>query len=218
MNVLFPRIPLWDPDRFLKRWMPVVKVFFSKFGAVVWLAVVICRRSRTGRPHWDGAEGRRPQHAIDVQTNSTNYIYLFVDVRRHQADPRAGPRLLLQTVRRGSATSWASCSWSSCPTPYVDASSAWALRQQVAADVRRRGGHDRRAVLRRDLRVRLVPTNDSAYPLVNQLAYNAMLIASVSHADLQRQPAAPLRRLLHPVGPAGNPQPPPEEPWNTRWA
>ena len=26
MNVLFPRIPLWDPDRFLKTWMPVVRV------------------------------------------------------------------------------------------------------------------------------------------------------------------------------------------------
>src|SRR6201995_1516381 len=25
MNVLFPRIPLWDPDRFLCRWMPIVR-------------------------------------------------------------------------------------------------------------------------------------------------------------------------------------------------
>src|SRR6185503_8967726 len=41
MNVLFPRIPLWDPDRFLVRWMPLVRNFFSKFGALVWLAVVI---------------------------------------------------------------------------------------------------------------------------------------------------------------------------------
>src|SRR6185295_14359277 len=40
MNVLFPRIPLWDPDRFLKRWMPVAKVMISKFGAIVWLVVV----------------------------------------------------------------------------------------------------------------------------------------------------------------------------------
>src|SRR5947199_353966 len=41
MNVLFPRIPLWDPDRFLKVWMPVMRVFLSKFGAIlgfVWLS------------------------------------------------------------------------------------------------------------------------------------------------------------------------------------
>src|SRR5271156_2467 len=25
MNVLFPRVPLWDPDKFLVRWMPLAK-------------------------------------------------------------------------------------------------------------------------------------------------------------------------------------------------
>src|SRR5215217_4952892 len=40
MNVLFPRIPVWDPDRFLKRWLPVAKLAFSKIGAVIWLIVV----------------------------------------------------------------------------------------------------------------------------------------------------------------------------------
>src|SRR3954453_9509887 len=29
MNVLFPRIPLWDVDSFLVRWMPVVKPLLS---------------------------------------------------------------------------------------------------------------------------------------------------------------------------------------------
>src|SRR5687768_10825971 len=40
MNVLFPRIPLWDPDRFLKRWMPVARIALSKWGAIVWCVVV----------------------------------------------------------------------------------------------------------------------------------------------------------------------------------
>ena len=40
MNILFPRIPFWDPDRFLKRWMPLVGPMISKGGAVVWLLVV----------------------------------------------------------------------------------------------------------------------------------------------------------------------------------
>src|SRR6266487_7127295 len=35
MNILFPRIPLWDPDRFLKKWLPLARVFLSKFGAVL---------------------------------------------------------------------------------------------------------------------------------------------------------------------------------------
>src|SRR3954466_16360916 len=40
MNVLFPRIPLWDPDRFLKTWMPIVRLGFSKIGALIWLLVL----------------------------------------------------------------------------------------------------------------------------------------------------------------------------------
>src|SRR5919109_472060 len=32
MNVLFPRLPLWDPDRVLKRWMPVGKFLMSPLG------------------------------------------------------------------------------------------------------------------------------------------------------------------------------------------
>src|SRR5687767_12982380 len=52
MNVLFPRIPLWDPDRFLKLWMPLVRVGFSKIGALVWLAVVIGALAALA-PQWD---------------------------------------------------------------------------------------------------------------------------------------------------------------------
>src|SRR5258706_169652 len=37
MNILFPRIPLWDLDEFLVRWMPVMRIFLSRLGAVPWL-------------------------------------------------------------------------------------------------------------------------------------------------------------------------------------
>ncbi len=40
MNLLFPRLPLWDPDRFLKLWMPLVGPFLSRFGMFLWLATV----------------------------------------------------------------------------------------------------------------------------------------------------------------------------------
>src|SRR5208282_926847 len=41
MNVLFPRLPIWDPDRFLRRWMPVTRVLFSKLGAAIWVVVML---------------------------------------------------------------------------------------------------------------------------------------------------------------------------------
>ena len=58
MNVLFPRIPLWDPDRFLKTWMPLVKLGFSRIGAIVWLAVVIAAVVAIG-PMWN-----EPGHSL----------------------------------------------------------------------------------------------------------------------------------------------------------
>src|SRR3954463_16515218 len=41
MNVLFPRIPIWDPDAFLKRWMPMARLALNKVGALVWIGLVI---------------------------------------------------------------------------------------------------------------------------------------------------------------------------------
>src|SRR5436190_17928794 len=51
MNVLFPRIPIWDLDKFLCRWMPVVRPFVSKIGAILWLVVVI-GACATIAPRW----------------------------------------------------------------------------------------------------------------------------------------------------------------------
>src|SRR5258708_22980771 len=51
MNVLFPRIPLWDPDTFLVRWMPIVRQMFSKIGAIIWL-IVVAAAIATIAPHW----------------------------------------------------------------------------------------------------------------------------------------------------------------------
>src|ERR1700749_1333663 len=51
MNVLFPRIPVWEPDRFVCRWMPIAKRFFSKIGAIVWFIVVIAALTMVA-PEW----------------------------------------------------------------------------------------------------------------------------------------------------------------------
>src|SRR6201992_534044 len=51
MNVLFPRIPLWDPDSFLVRWLPVGPPILSQIGAIFWLIVIISAIA-TVAPHW----------------------------------------------------------------------------------------------------------------------------------------------------------------------
>src|SRR3954462_15258830 len=73
MNVLFPRIPLWDPDRFLKKWMPVMRWILSKLGAIIWLVVVIGAIAALV-PYWSDLKAAAA-HAIDAKTNAINYVW-----------------------------------------------------------------------------------------------------------------------------------------------
>src|SRR5438477_6384327 len=66
MNVLFPRIPIWDPDAFIKRWLPLAKVIISKVGAIIWLAVVISAIAALV-PYWSDLK-TAASHAIDAKT------------------------------------------------------------------------------------------------------------------------------------------------------
>ena len=40
-SVLFLRIPLWDPDSFLRRLLPWARIAFSRWGGLVWLLTVL---------------------------------------------------------------------------------------------------------------------------------------------------------------------------------
>src|SRR5580765_1612698 len=128
MNVLFPRVPIWDPDQFLKRWMPIARILFSKFGALVWIAVVGTALAMLA-PYWKGGQHSltsAARHAIDIKSNTINVVYMwavFVFVklihelghafscRRFGGECHELGIMLLVFV----------------PTPYVDASSAWSF-------------------------------------------------------------------------------------------
>jgi putative peptide zinc metalloprotease protein len=58
LNPLSPRIPLWDPDRFLEHTLPWVRPFFGWLGAALWLALVL-GAALTAARHW-------PELADDV--------------------------------------------------------------------------------------------------------------------------------------------------------
>src|SRR5436305_8483077 len=76
MNVLFPRIPIWDPDRVLKRWMPVARFIMSPLGAIVWLAVVITAVVLM-IPQWPQFQ-KDYQDALSIGSNPEEAAYLFI--------------------------------------------------------------------------------------------------------------------------------------------
>src|SRR6185369_8882972 len=75
MNVLFPRIPVWDPDRFVCRWMPLARVAFSKLGAIIWLLVVGLAIAMLV-PHWADLKVAASK-AVDIRNNWENAFYLW---------------------------------------------------------------------------------------------------------------------------------------------
>src|SRR3954464_4909180 len=72
MNVLFPRIPIWDPDAFLKRWMPMARLALNKVGAVVWLGVVLAAIAALA-PKWQELKG-----AADNAIAPGNWVFLWI--------------------------------------------------------------------------------------------------------------------------------------------
>ena len=50
-NPMALRIPLWDPDRFLNRFEPLLRLIWSRWGALLWLAVVLPALVLVP-PHW----------------------------------------------------------------------------------------------------------------------------------------------------------------------
>jgi putative peptide zinc metalloprotease protein len=185
MNVLFPRIRLWDPDRFLCRWMPVGRLIFSKLGAMIWL-IVVGFALVTVLPQWDQLKAAA-SNTLDFQHNLENMFLLygtFVVIklihelghafacRRFGGECHELGIMLLVLV----------------PTPYVDASTAWSFPSKWERVFVGAAGMIVELFVASLCAFVWRYTNAAAYPLVSQLAYNAMFVASVSTVIFNANP------------------------------
>ena len=179
MNILFPRIPLWDPDRFLRKWMPVMRVFLSPFGAILWLIVVIGAIVVIA-PKWGELQGAA-SHAIDP----TNWPFLWATFCLIKLIHELGHGF---SCRRfgGEIHELGIMFLVFVPAPYVDASSAWSLPSRWQRALVGAGGMIFELFVAAIMAFIWANTNDTN--LVHQLAYNAMLIASVSTVIFNANP------------------------------
>jgi putative peptide zinc metalloprotease protein len=181
MNVLFPRIPLWDPDRFLVRWMPLVRNLFSKFGALVWLAVVISAcvvvANKSRDPSHNLTEAAK--HAIDVHGNTINLLLLwgvFVFVKLiHELGHAFGCRRF-----GGECHELGIMFLVFIPTPYVDASTAWGFSNKWQRIFVGAAGMIVELFFASLCAFIWCNVGDPNHNIVGQLAFNAMLVASVT--------------------------------------
>jgi putative peptide zinc metalloprotease protein len=174
MNLLFPRIPIWDCDRFLVRWMPVVSKLLSKWGAIVWLAVVIAALVVV-LPRYSGPDGLK--EAAKNSIDPKNWLWLWATFVFIKFIHECGHAFACRRFG-GEVHEMGIMFLVFIPTPYVDASTAWAFPSKWARMFVGAAGMIVEIFFAAICAFIWANTNPNT--LINQLSYNAMLIASVS--------------------------------------
>jgi putative peptide zinc metalloprotease protein len=180
MNVLFPRIPLWDPDSFLVRWLPVVRPALSFIGMIIWIAVIIAGIA-TISPHWTDLKAAA-NNAIDPK----NWLWLWAVFVLIKLIHELGHAF---SCRRfgGECHELGIMFLVFIPTPYVDASAAWAFPNRWHRMFVGAAGMIVELFVASVLAIVWANLGDkTGLPAV--LCYNAMLIASVSTVIFNANP------------------------------
>jgi putative peptide zinc metalloprotease protein len=165
------RIPLFDPDPFLTRWMPLVRPLFGWFGVLLWLAVVV-----TGGvlavSHWP----ELTHNLADRVLATDNLLMLWLAYPLVKAVHELGHGFVVKHYG-GEVREIGIMLLVLMPVPYVEASSASAFREK----------HKRALVGAAGILVELFLAGAAtilwinAEPgLVRAFAFNVMLIGGVS--------------------------------------
>lgn len=178
MNVLFPRIPLWDCDQFLKRWMPVMRIVLSTFGIFLWFGMVIWAAVSVA-PRWEEL-----WKSADNATDPKNWPLLWLTFVLIKLIHELGHSFLCRRFG-GEVHEMGVMFLVLMPAPYVDASSAWAFPSRWHRMLVGMGGMIFELFVASILA--FVWLNTSA-GTIHSLAYNAMLIASVSTVVFNANP------------------------------
>ncbi|HEY1685273.1 MAG TPA: biotin/lipoyl-binding protein [Tepidisphaeraceae bacterium] len=176
MNVLFPRIPLWDPDKFLKRWMPVMEKILSQIGAIVWL-VVVGYAVTLILPHIHDLKT-----AAENSLAPGNWVYLWLMFVLIKFIHELGHAFACRRFG-GECHEMGIMFLVFIPTPYVDASSAWAFPSRWHRMFVGMAGMVFELFVASLLAFIWVNTNAHSSLMgipINQLAFNGMLVASVT--------------------------------------
>ena len=123
MSILFMRLPLFDPDRVLKRFQSVFRLIISPLGAIVWILVIV-NAGKVLIDNWSAAINQMQGilapgnlfflYLALVIIKSMHEIFHAVICRRYGGEVHTlGVMLLVFT-----------------PLPYMDASSSWSFRNR----------------------------------------------------------------------------------------
>jgi len=176
-NFLFIRIPLWDPDRFLSRWVGIFGNAFTRVGLLFWTALLIAGLWAVG-----GRVGDLTGQAAGV-LNPENLPLLYASLVIVKALHEMGHAFSCkhfgtQAGGGGEVHQMGVTFLVFTPLPFVDASSAWALRSKWQRAVVGASG------MMVELAIAAVAavlwSRTAGGTTVHAIAYNIMFVAGVS--------------------------------------
>jgi putative peptide zinc metalloprotease protein len=177
MNLLFIRIPILDPDRFLNRWVGLFGRAFSWYGLLFWTALVA-----TGLYFVAGHVGELADRASGV-LNPENLPLLYLSFFFVKVFHEFGHAFAVKTFGQRSGSGgevhvMGIMFLVFTPVGYVDASSAWALRRKWHRIIVGAAGMLVEIAIAAIAAVVWVNTAEGL--TIHAVAYNVMFIASVS--------------------------------------
>ena len=174
-NLLFLRIPVLDPDRFLQRWVSVLGKIFTLPGVICW-AILVAVGMFHVVGHWDALTSQA-EHVLDPDNLVYMYISLVLIKVVHEFGHAFACKKFGQEAGGGEVHVVGVMFLVFTPLPYVDASSSWAFRQKwrrIMVDV---GGMYVELAM---AAVAAVIWSMTSPGTLHTIMYNMMFIASVS--------------------------------------
>jgi putative peptide zinc metalloprotease protein len=184
MNILFPRIPLWDLDWFLKLWLPVLRPMLSVIGLFVWLAVIGVAIFLAA-PHWSELV-KQGEDSLSLYQNPENALILYVAFAAIKFIHELGHGFMCRRFG-GEVHELGIMFLVLFPAPYVDASSAWSFPNKWHRFLVGAGGMIFELFVAAICCFFWLATKDSGGVLPLFL-YNVMLIASFSTVVFNANP------------------------------
>ncbi|MFC1859048.1 peptidase M50, partial [Thermodesulfobacteriota bacterium] len=170
LSIMFIRLPLIDPDNFLKRLMPVTKHFIGYIGAVIWL-ITVGVALKLVADHFDQAT----QQAQGILAPD-NLILLYSGLVLIKTLHEFGHAVICKHFG-GEVHTMGVMLLVFTPLPYMDATASWAFRSRWKRALVGAAG------MITEVFLAAIATFVWAYSgpgVVHSLAYNMMFIASVS--------------------------------------
>jgi putative peptide zinc metalloprotease protein len=170
LNVMFLRIPIFDPDRFLKAAMPIARLFLSPLGLLLWLAVV-----GTGlKLAIDDFPALRDQSQGILSPD--NLLLLYLSTAFIKTIHEFGHAFFCRRYG-GEVHTMGVMFMIFTPMPYVDASSSWGFRYRYQRLLVGAGG------MIFELFVAAIAAmiwRHTGSGVLHSITYNMMFVASVS--------------------------------------